>query len=155
MIISVKLPLLFLATAILVSALSCRQAEVAQPQATPPPHTEQLPFDLAEMPKRYEAVKNYTAIYEKEERTISKGAKAKIKLAFRKPFAVRMEWLNDKGKIDQTAAYEEGKNDGNIMFKEGGLTGSLVGTLHIKPDSALAREDSRYPITRTGIGDLI
>ena len=41
------------------------------------------------------------------------------------------------------------------MFKEGGLTGSLVGTLHIKPDSALAREDSRYPITRTGIGDLI
>jgi outer membrane lipoprotein-sorting protein len=146
---------LFLITAILVSAFAaCRQAEVSEPERSIP-SKDPLPFAWSEISKRYETVKDYTAVYEKEERSISKGEKQIIKLSFRKPFDIRMEWLTDKGKVDETVIYQEGKNDGKILTKEGGLLGSVLGTVEISPDSAIARENSKYPITKVGLGNLV
>jgi len=107
------------------------------------------------MSRRYESVKDYTATYEKEERAIGKGEKQIINLSFRKPFDVRMDWLDDKGKYDQTAIYQEGKNEGKILTKDYSLLGRLVGALKISPDSPIAMQDSKHPITTVGFGNLI
>ena len=113
------------------------------------------PFDWNEIVKRYDAVKSYTAIYEKEESAISKGEKQTIKLSFRKPFDIRLDWLGDKGKIDQTAIYQEGKNDGKVRVKQSGFLGSIAGILNLDPNEKLALEDSKHPITQAGLGKLI
>ncbi len=148
-----------------VSALgfgACRRAEVddaensatklneAQPAPINPP-----PFAWNEISKRYENVKDYTALYEKEEKAISKGERQTIKLAFRKPFDIRMDWLDDKGKIDQTAIYQKGKNDDKVAAKKSGMLGSMAGTLKLDPTDPLALEDSKHPITEAGLGVLI
>ena len=116
---------------------------------------EPLPFEWSEISRRYESVKDYTATYEKEEKTIAKGEKQIINLSFRKPFEVRMDWLDNKGKIDQTAIYQEDKNEGKILTKDHSLLGRLVGTVKISPDSPIALQDSKHPITTVGFGNLI
>ena len=107
------------------------------------------------MSRKYESVKDYTAIYEKEESSIGKGEKQIINLSFRKPFDVRMDWLDDKGKFDQTAIYQEGKNEGKLLTKDYSLLGRLVGTVKISPDSPIAMQDSKHAITTVGFGNLI
>lgn len=114
-----------------------------------------LPFAWSEISKRYENVKDYTAIYKKEEKAISKGEKQTIKLSFRKPFDIRLDWLNEKGKIDQTAIYQKGKNDDKVVAKQGGLFGSMTGIVKLDPNDSLALQDSRHPITEAGLGNLI
>ena len=114
-----------------------------------------VPFDWNEISRRYDAIKGYTAIYQKEERAISKGEKQTIRFTFRKPFDIRLEWLGDKGKINQTAIYQQGKNDGKIRVKESGLLGSLAGEIKLDPDEKLALQDSTHPITQAGLGNLI
>lgn len=117
--------------------------------------TTAVPFDWNEISKRYDAVKSYTAIYEKEEQAISKGEKQTIKLSFRKPFDIRLDWLGNNGKIDQTAIYQQGKNDGKVRVRQGGLLGSMTGILNLDPNEKLALEDSKHPITQAGLGNLI
>ena len=66
-----------------------------------------------------------------------------------------MDWLGDNGKIDQTAIYQEGKNDGKVRVKQSGLLGSMAGILNLDPNEKLALEDSKHPITQAGLGNLI
>ena len=103
----------------------------------------------------YEHVRDYTAAYEKEERAISNGDRQTIRLWFRKPLDVRLEWLNDKGQIDQTAVYRAGHNDGKVMARRSGLLGGLAGTVALDPHDRLALQDSRHPITEVGLGHII
>ncbi|MDQ2747787.1 MAG: DUF1571 domain-containing protein [Acidobacteriota bacterium] len=158
-----KFTILIFLTAISALGFSaCRRAEIddaknpaansneAQSAPMNPP-----PFAWNELSKRYENVKDYTALYEKEEKAISKGERQTIKLSFRKPFDIRMDWLDDKGKIDQTAIYQKGKNDDKVAAKKGGMLGSMAGTLKLAPDDPLALQDSKHPITEAGLGVLI
>ena len=154
--------LFFLLVIINISFAACHRTEVdeaenpaanpngAQTAATNPP-----PFAWSEISKRYENVKSYTTLYEKEEKAISKGERQTIKLAFRKPFDIRMDWLDDAGKIDQTAIYQKGKADDKVTAKKGGLLGGMAGTLKLDPTDPVALQDSKHPITEAGLGVLI
>jgi len=103
----------------------------------------------------YDRVRDYTALYEKEERAISNGERQTIRLSFRKPLDVRLDWLNDEGKVDQTAVYRQGQNDGKLVARRRGLLGSLAGKVMLDPHDRMALQDSRHPITEVGIAHVI
>src|SRR5437763_5153850 len=103
----------------------------------------------------YERVRDYTTIYEKEERAISNGEPQHIRLSFRKPLDVRMEWLDAQGGVDQVAVYRQGQNDGKLIAHRKGTLGSLVGTVRLDVHDKRALQDSRHPITEVGLGHLI
>ena len=66
-----------------------------------------------------------------------------------------MDWLDDQGKIDQTAVYRQGFNDGKVIARQSGLLGALAGKLRLDPNESLALSDSRHPITEVGLGKII
>ena len=103
----------------------------------------------------YERVHDYTTTYDKEERAISNGEPQRIKLYFRKPLDVRMEWLDEKGAVDQIAVYQQGRNDGKLIARRHGMLGSMVGTLRLDVRDSRAMQDSRHPITEVGLGHVI
>ena len=103
----------------------------------------------------YAAVRDYTATYEKRERAIDHGEPQTIRLSFRQPLDVRLDWLDDKGKVDQTAVYRQGLNDGKLVARRSGMLGSMVGTVRLDPHDKRALEDSRHPITEVGLGYII
>src|SRR5215831_13933935 len=113
------------------------------------------PVSWSEVASAYERIDDYSCQYEKSERPISNGEVRKIQLSFRKPFDVRMEWLDKQGRVDQVAVYRQGFNDGQVLVREGGLLGRIGGTLSLDPNGALALSDSRHPITEVGIGKII
>ena len=114
-----------------------------------------VPFAWDDVLNQYEKMTSYTALYEKEEKDISKGEKQIIRLSFRKPFDIRMDWLGDKGKISQSAVYQEGKNDGKVLGKANSFLGSLAGVIKVNPTDPIALQDSTHPITEAGLGNLI
>src|SRR5215831_17793989 len=69
----------------------------------------------------YGQVRDYTTLYYKEERAISNGDLQRIRLSFRKPLDVKLEWLDEKGKVDQVAVYRQGMNDGKLLAKKSGM----------------------------------
>ena len=103
----------------------------------------------------YEHVRDYTALYEKEERAIANGERQRIRLSFRKPLDVRLEWLSDEGAVDQVAVYRAGLNDGKVVARRSGVLGRLAGTIRVDPRDRLALQDSRHPITEVGLGHII
>ena len=112
------------------------------------------PIKWEDVASNYDRVSAYSCLYEKEELAISKGEPQAMRLAFRKPFDVRLDWLNDRGKVDQTAVYRQGANNGKVLARQTGL-GSLMGTQQLDPNESLALEYSRHPITEVGLGKLI
>jgi outer membrane lipoprotein-sorting protein len=119
------------------------------------PEASGVPVAWADVARSYERVNDYVCLYEKEERAVSNGELQTIRLSFRKPFDVRMEWLDDKGAADQTAVYRQGANGGKVLARQKGLMGSLVGTMRLDPNESLALEDSRHPVTEVGLGKIV
>src|SRR5260221_10530413 len=93
----------------------CRSARLADRTADPSAQNQAItsrksaseasPITWNAVNSSYQGVADYLCVYEKEERVISNGEKQTIRLSFRKPLDVRLEWLNEQGKIDQTAVY--------------------------------------------------
>lgn len=76
---------------------------------------------------------------------------AQVKVRQR-PFSVYMRF---RGQHDgREALYVQGRNDGNLLAHDSGLK-ALVGTIALNPNSPMAMEESRYPITQMGIVNLI
>ncbi|MGH9411774.1 MAG: DUF1571 domain-containing protein [Vicinamibacterales bacterium] len=109
----------------------------------------------ADVSAAYADVHDYTCLYQKEERAISNGEPQRIRLSFRKPLDVKLEWLNKDNKVDQIAVYRQGMNDGKVLARRTGGIGSLLGTLKLDPTSGRALDDSRHPITDVGIGHIV
>ena len=65
-----------------------------------------------------------------------------------------MVWQEPKELEGQEVVYVEGKNDGKMRVKPGGLLGS-VGFLSLPPDDPRTRQTSKHKITEAGIGKLI
>lgn len=113
------------------------------------------PIKLDDLQAAYAKVNDYTCLYEKQEKAISNGEPQAMNFYFRKPFDVKLEWVNGKGKVDQEAVYREGMNDGKILAKSIGGLGGLMGELRFAPTDALALNDSKHPVTEIGFGKLI
>jgi holo-[acyl-carrier protein] synthase len=109
----------------------------------------------ADVVAAYEPVRDYTATYDKYERAIDDGALQRINLSFRKPLDVRLEWQNEHGKVDQTAVYRQGQNDGKVLARKTGMVGGVLGLMKLDPTSGRALSDSRHPIMEVGIGHVI
>jgi len=118
-------------------------------------HASAEPIEWTDVVDRYASVRSYTALYEKKEQAISNGEPQRIRLSFRKPLDVRMEWLDDRDEVDQIAVYRQGFNDGKLLARRRGMLGSMLGTLRLDPHDRRALEDSRHPITEVGIGAVI
>jgi hypothetical protein len=119
------------------------------------PASDAAPITWNDVTSSYERVLDYVCVYEKEERAISDGEKQTIRLYFRKPFDVRLDWLGSHGNVDQTAVYRQGFNDGKVLARQSGLLGALTGKLRLDPNESLALSDSRHPITEVGVGKII
>lgn len=155
----------FVSLALLCASVSgCRSARgvvnLTEPSSQRPKQPSSVstepaaPLTWDDVAGSYDRISAYICLYEKEERAISNGEGQTIRLSFRKPFDVRLDWLNDKGRVDQSAVYRQGANDGKVLARQTGL-GSLMGTMRLDPNEALALEDSRHPITEVGLGKII
>jgi outer membrane lipoprotein-sorting protein len=117
--------------------------------------SRQQALDWGQVVASYAQVKDYTSTYEKKERAISNGEPQRMRLYFRKPLDVRLEWLNDSDRVDQMAVYRHGLNDGKVLARRTGAFGGLLGTMRLDPRSSRALSDSRHPITEVGIGYIV
>ena len=131
------------ATAVAVLGAPAAQARALQPLA------------WSDVVAAYEPVRDYTAEYDKHERAIDDGDLQRIMLAFRKPLDVKLEWLDEHGKVDQVAVYRQGQNDGKLLARKSGMLGGMLGLMKLDPRSGRAMGDSRHPITEVGIGHII
>uniref|UniRef100_A0A7C2JX07 DUF1571 domain-containing protein n=1 Tax=Schlesneria paludicola TaxID=360056 RepID=A0A7C2JX07_9PLAN len=68
------------------------------------------------------------------------------------PFSVYLRWLT--GDTGREVLYVDGQNEGNMVVHAGGWKARLP-ALTISPDSSLAMAESRYPVTKAGILELI
>src|SRR5262249_40801324 len=120
-----------------------------------PAPTQSAPLTWTDISDSYSRIQAYQCLYEKEERAISNGEKQTIRVSFRKPFDVRLDWLGEGGRIDQSAVYRQGVNDGKVLARQHGLLGAVTGTLRLESNEKLALSDSAHPITEIGIGRII
>jgi len=69
------------------------------------------------------------------------------------PFSVYMYFLKpNKGR---EVLFVEGQNNDKLYAREGGVRGRFLPAVWLKPDSALAMQGQRYPLTEIGIENLI
>src|SRR5882724_3692732 len=97
-------------------------------------------------------VKDYSCLYQKQEKQIDDMGTQVIRLYFRKPFDIRMEWITDKKVIDQIVVYREGFYNNKLRVKISGPIG-WFGVRSIDPRSSFAvgpSGDSMHPITEFG-----
>lgn len=104
----------------------------------------------------YESVKNYRAIFEKQERSGGKlGESEKIFFKFEKPFKIFMGWLNTEKK-DLQVVYERGKHRGQLAIHKPGLGLGLLPVIFLDQSSPWVREGSEsYDIEDAGIGTFL
>lgn len=70
------------------------------------------------------------------------------------PFSVYLKFLAPADVKGREVLYVEGHNDGKIIARKGGTRFAYI-TTEIEPESDLALEDNRYPITEFGIENLV
>jgi hypothetical protein len=71
------------------------------------------------------------------------------------PFSVYTYFLGPARVKGQEAIYVDGANDGALLAHGNGIKHRLIGTVSLKPTSALAMSGNRYPITEMGMRRLL
>ncbi len=105
--------------------------------------------------KHIEQIQDYSCILVKRERVNGKLQDYQymyLKVRHR-PFSVYIYFLHPKEVKGQEVIYVQGRNGGNILAHGTGIR-ALVGTVSLRPDSPLAMNGNRYPITEVGILNL-
>ena len=70
------------------------------------------------------------------------------------PFSVYLNFLGPDEVKGQEVIWVEGQNDGNMLAHAGSGVKAMMGTVALKPDSMIAMEGQRYPITEIGVENL-
>ncbi len=70
------------------------------------------------------------------------------------PFAVYLKFLKPASVAGREVLYVEGKYDGEMLARRGGTRFAFV-TTRLRPNSDLAMQGNRYPITEFGIENLL
>ena len=104
----------------------------------------------------YDTVKDYSAVFYKEERSEKKlGPKEKIYLKFEKPFKIFMKWL-DTSKQGMQVLYERGRHRNKLMVHKPGFFLGLAPILFLDQNSPWVREGSvSHSIEDAGIGPFL
>ena len=101
-------------------------------------------------------IKDYSCTMVKRERVNGKlGERQFIFAKVRhEPFSVYLGFLAPEEVKGQEVVWVQGQNDGNMLAHAGSGVRALVGTVSLRPDSPLAMEGQRYPITEIGVQNL-
>lgn len=93
---------------------------------------------------------DYTAVFSKQE--LVGGELLDLQDIYLKcrhqPFSVYLRWLS--GDEGREVLYTEGQNNGEMLVHGGGWKARLP-SLSISPNSPLAMQESRYPVTKAGL----
>lgn len=106
--------------------------------------------------KNLGATSDYSATFIKRERIDDElGEHQYLFVKVRhKPFSVYIYFLGPAEVKGREAIYVEGRNNGHLLAHTTGLKDSLVGTLTLKTDSAMAMQGNRHPVTDIGLLQL-
>ncbi|MFM8633662.1 MAG: DUF1571 domain-containing protein [Planctomycetia bacterium] len=101
-------------------------------------------------------IKDYSCTMVKRERIDGKLGEHQYMFAKvrQKPFSVYLFFLGPADVKGQEVIYVDGKNDSNMLAHAGSGVRAMVGTVSLKPQSALAMTGNRYPITEFGVENL-
>ena len=104
----------------------------------------------------YESVKDYRAVFCKQEETKGElGPRETIFLKFEKPFKIFMHW-SDTHKKGLEVLYERGRHDGKLAIHKPGLLLGLAPVVFLDRNSSWVREGSEsYDIEDAGIGSFL
>ena len=104
---------------------------------------------------QFETVADYTCKFYKRERIQGRLTPLLVMemKARTKPKSIYFKF--EKPYKGREAIYVEGRNDGQVLAHDVGVTKFLAGTMELEPTSARAMEENRHPITEAGIGALI
>ena len=124
--------------------------------AEAPKATTPLIEQLEKSRQAYEDVRDYTALFIKEERSEGKlDPPEEIFLKFEKPFKIYMKWLNPPKK-GLEVHYERGKHDNKLAIHKPGFLTGLAGVIFLEQDSPWVRAGSEaYDIEDAGIGTFL
>ena len=70
------------------------------------------------------------------------------------PFSVYLRFIAPTEVKGQEVVWVEGRNDGNMKAHAGSGVRAMMGTVSLRPDSPIAIEGQRYPITEIGVQNL-
>jgi hypothetical protein len=106
------------------------------------------------MEAAYATVRDYTARFIKHERINNQLRNPEeIQLKFREPGHIYMRWTRGSA-LGREILFVKGRDQDRALIHEPGFLTSLL-TIVIAPDSPKVLQDSRYPITDVGLGQLI
>lgn len=98
-------------------------------------------------------IDGYTVIYHKKEQVTPKLlTDDKMRLKFRKPFSVYLEWENPDGKGGE-AIYIEGQNKNRVRLHPGGFWGML--NFNLLPSSKWIMKVNRHPLSDLGMHRMV
>jgi hypothetical protein len=95
---------------------------------------------------------DYSAVFVRQERVggMLRDPETIDLLIRHEPFSTRMAWRESRREV----AYLEGRNDGKMLVRLGGL-GRVFGRIRMELDDPRVRAESRYPVTEVGLVKLI
>ena len=138
--------------------LSTANANAGVAQAATGAHPLQPALDLAQqgLVKINANIRDYSCTIVKRERIDGKLGEheymfAKIRS---QPFSVYLYFLGPDNVKGQEVIYVAGHNDGNMLAHAGSGVRAMVGTVSLKPQSMLAMQGNRYPVTEIGVENL-
>ncbi len=138
-----------------IIALSCVLTIVSVMIATETRAQENAALALLKESKaRYdEYVQDYTATFHKVQRINNSIKQETLNLKFMKPFCVYYKFIKPDG--GKEVIYVDGKNDNKLIGHLGGAISLIPISRWLKPTDPMAMAGNRYPITRTGIGNML
>ena len=157
--------LIAVALAIVLSGNSLAQAEessattgsdsAAKNLAAEHPLDAEIRIAKTRLASLKESVKDYSCRFIKRERVggILRDHEIIDMKVRHEPFSVYMKFLKPDNLKGQIVVYVEGQNDGKLIAKPVGLKG-ILGPVSLQPNSPLAMEGQRYPITHVGFLNL-
>lgn len=109
---------------------------------------------LDKMEASYANVRDYTALFRRQERIDGDWRPEEVSfLKFQRPFKVYVRWLSGPPE-GREAIYVQGANQNKVVIHEAQGFSSFFSFL-LDPGSRRILKDSRYPFTEIGIGRLI
>lgn len=105
---------------------------------------------------KLQTIPDYLATFSRQERVNGKlltkeSTALKVRHA---PFSVYMKWT-DGADVGREILYVKGEHDGRMLVKPGGKLGEALPTIKLDPEGDLALKSSRYPLTQSGILNLV
>jgi hypothetical protein len=99
-------------------------------------------------------VRDYEATFVRREVVNGKRVNQRIQLKLReKPFSVYLKFIQPHA--GREVLYVQGRNQNQLLAREGSGLTSLVGTVSLAPDSPTVMAETRHPITRIGMRNLV